>query len=168
METLRPVWAGEEYTITFVSRETGSTITGTNPISAVYGEAITGFPTASLAGYVNTWNTNENGSGVTYREGMTLATAGTKSGDKYALNLYARWTTADIKLTITPNTDSHITGIKIGEEDVTSGATKTLNFANELVITVTLEAGYEQTQVLQYIQRQRHIQSTLMYLVMRN
>ncbi len=143
IETLLPVWTGENYVITFVSNAEGSTTTGTNPINAIYGEAITGLPTAELEGHVNTWNTEEDGTGLTYREGSKLTTIGALEDGKYNLTLYAQWSTANVEIEIKPNTDNHIISMNIEGEDVTNGSTKTLNFADVLEITVTLEDGYE-------------------------
>lgn len=98
--TLKAIWRGENYLITFDPN--GGSLTGTNPINAVYGSAITEqFPTAHMSGKSCLWLAPD---GEYYNDGEIFKSIGTiNASGIYEITLTAEWHNNPYDLTLTFN-----------------------------------------------------------------
>lgn len=132
---LKATWIGENYVILF--NVNGGEIVGNDRISAVYGDAIVGMPSAELTGKSHVW-TDENGQ--IYSEGDILHTIGRKATNYYQITLTAVWSNKTYNLAINfdekirVNVDGRV--IESGEEFAIVYSERPLEF------TVQIEAGY--------------------------
>lgn len=137
-------WTGVKYSIHFNVTENGS-LSGEETIdNLVFGQELDfDFPVATLSGRVSIWNTSADGEGRVYGKGSYLQDVGTLSQDVYVLELYTVW--ANRTSTLTINVGENVTRVLAGRDEVTpENKTFELEYGvDSLIITVTLNAGYE-------------------------
>lgn len=129
-------WQGVNYKIYF--NENGGTLTGDNPINAVFGSAINEtMPSAYLIGRSYTWVAPDD---AKYSQGDILSTIGALKNGVYTLTLSAVWTNNTYALTV--NFDEKIS-VSLNGKPVQSGDNFDVTY-NETTLdfAVTSAQGY--------------------------
>lgn len=145
-ESLIAVWTAVEYTISFEDPQNIATDLPEESITVSYGQPISGLvalsPNTGHTGWVNSWNTKEDGNGTTYQNGDNFQTPSTvlEGETKAEATLYAVWTQGEFTLTITH--DDEVTAISYNNKPVTAGSAEKYLSGTTHTFTLTITDGY--------------------------